>query len=40
MKTKKGSFIPNSNGAIKDVDPTDVIDVIKKVIKIFGDLRK
>ncbi len=40
MKTKKGSFTTNSNGAIKDVDPTDVIDVIKKVIKIFGDLRK
>lgn len=27
-------------GALKDVDPTDVVDVIKKIIKIIVDWRK
>lgn len=30
----------NGRGALKDVDPIDVLDVIKKVGKIIGDLRK
>lgn len=30
----------DTKGALKDVDPTDVIDIIKKVIKVIGDLRK
>ena len=30
----------NKMGAISDVDPQDVIDVVRKTIKIFKDLRK
>ena len=37
MSKKIGNVGP---GAIKDVDPTDVIEVIKKIGKIIGDLRK
>lgn len=37
MSKKIGKAAP---GAIKDVDPTDVIEVIKKIVKIIGDLRK
>lgn len=32
--------ISNANGAIKDVDPVDIIEIVKKVIKVIGDLKK
>ena len=39
-KNMKDLLKKNSSNAIKDVDPTDVVEVIKKIIKIFTDLAK
>lgn len=30
----------NSYGQLKDVDPSDVLDVFSKIIKIIGDILK
>ena len=37
---KHGKIVESKAGAVNDVDPQDVIDVIKKTIKIIGDLLK
>jgi len=31
---------PNSNGQLKDVDPSEVAVVLSKIIKIIGDILK
>ena len=36
---KKTSKI-KGQGAIKDVDPNDVIELVQKVVKVIGDLLK
>lgn len=30
----------NGKGAIKDVDPSDLVEIGKKIIKVIGDLKK
>lgn len=39
-KNIKKTLKKNSFNAIKDVDPTDVIEVIKRTVKIITDLAK
>lgn len=37
---KKIKLVPHTTNAIKDIDPNDVIDVVKKIRKIIKDALK